>query len=93
MKNKLYIKSILILIVGVLLLTGSLINHKNKQLDKNDLENIEFAIYLENVKTTTFPSKDSGYYYDPTLTSCSDGSSIEWNYELWYPIIKNVNKT
>ncbi len=65
-------------------------NKKETQKQLDSLENVELAIYLDEEKTKSIPSKDSGYYYDLEKSSCTNGAYINWDSISWSPVVKNV---
>ena len=76
-----------------ILLTGFLVlwvlDKKTIPEQRESLENLELAIYLNDEKTSTIPSKE-GHIFDEIRSSCTNGSYIVWDYESWSPIVKNV---
>ena len=58
-----------------------------KQLD--NLENIKLAIYVNNEKSETIPTKGENIF-DEIKSSCTNDAYIIWDYESWSPIVKNV---
>jgi len=71
---------------------GSLVWKENISLTDEVLPT-ELAIFLEDQETNAIPSKESGYYFDRTKSSCNNGS-IEWDSINWNPNIKvNSNAT
>jgi len=71
---------------------GSLVWKENISLTDEVLPT-ELAIFLEDQETNVIPSRESGYYFDRTKSSCNNGS-IEWDSVNWNPNIKiNSNTT
>ena len=78
-----------ILLTSLLVLWGDILN-KTQTLEQEEfLENVELAIYLNEEKTNTIPSKE-GNIYDEVRSSCSNDAYIIWDYETWSPVVKNV---
>ena len=78
----------LILLTSLVVLGGILSKKENeKQLD--NLENIKLAIYVNNEKTKTIPTKGENIF-DEAKSSCTNDAYIIWDYESWSPIVKNV---
>ena len=64
-------------------------NKKETQKQLDNLENIKLAIYVNNEKTKTIPTKGENIF-DETKSSCTNDAYIIWDYESWSPIVKNV---
>jgi len=81
------------IIIGIFLLIvvsfSSLVWKENISLTDEVLPT-ELAIFLEDQETNVIPSKESGYYFDRTKSSCNNGS-IEWDSVNWNPNIKVNN--
>ena len=58
-----------------------------------DLGDVYFAFYIGDRLVNDLPSKEDGYLYDIEKTSCTNDAYIEWNYDEWYPEIKNLTKS
>ena len=87
MKSKMIFLGILL---TSLLVLGSILNKTRILEQEESLENVELAIYLEEEKTNTIPSKNSGYYIDFEKTSCTNGAYINWDNNTWSPVIHNA---
>ena len=57
---------------------------------RESLENLELAIYLNDEKTNTIPSKNSGYYIDLEKTNCTNNAILNWDSSTWSPVIHNA---
>ena len=68
---------------------GGILDKKTIPEQRESLENLELAIYLNDEKTSTIPSKE-GNIFDEIRSSCTNGSYIVWDYESWSPIVKSV---
>ena len=64
-------------------------NKKETQKQLDNLENIKLAIYVNNEKTKTIPTKGENIF-DEAKSSCTNDAYIIWDYESWSPIVKNV---
>ena len=64
-------------------------NKKETQKQLDNLENIKLAIYVNNEKTKTIPTKGENIF-DETKSSCTNDAYIIWDYETWSPIVKNI---
>ncbi len=64
-------------------------NKKETQKQLDNLENIKLAIYVNNKKTKTIPTKGENIF-DEVKSSCTNDAYIIWDYESWSPIVKNV---
>ncbi len=78
----------LILLTSLVVL-GGILSKKETQKQLGNLENIKLAIYVNNEKTESIPTKGENIY-DETKSSCTNDAYIIWDYESWSPIVKNV---
>ncbi len=58
-----------------------------------DLGDVYFAYYLDDEITLNAPEKNSQYVFDQANSSCTNGASVEWNYERWGPLVTNLSTT
>ena len=58
-----------------------------------DLGDVYFAYYLDDEITLNAPEKGSQYVFDQANSSCTNGASVEWNYERWGPLVTNLSTT
>ena len=84
-RKKLIIGIFLIVIIGV----SSILSKKENEKQLDNLENIKLAIYVNNEKTKTIPTKGENIF-DEAKSSCTNDAYIIWDYESWSPIVKNV---
>ena len=93
MKSKIIILGILL--TSFLVLGGGILN-KTIPEQRESLENLELAIYLENEKQSTIPEKNnaSNYVFDKAtcfVNGKEDASvTISWDSEAWAPIVKGL---
>ena len=69
---------------------GGITNNQflEQEIIKN--ENVNLAIYLNDTKTNSIPSKE-GSVFDEEKSTCTNDAYIVWDYSSWSPIIKNVS--
>ncbi len=79
----------LILLTSLIVLGGGISSKKETQEQLDNLENIKLAIYVNNEKTESIPTKGENIF-DETKSSCTNDAYIIWDYESWSPIVKNV---
>ena len=84
-----------IIILGILLaslitLGGGIANNKHPEQEIIKNENVNLAIYLNDTKTSSIPSKE-GNVFDEEKSTCTNDAYIVWDYSSWSPIIKNVS--
>jgi len=79
-----------IIIISTLCFFGCLIK-KETSFNENKNENIMFAIYEEDKKVSSIPTKTSGYYFDREKSTCNN-ASIEWDSITWSPVVKMNNQ-
>ena len=85
--KKIILSIIFTFVLGICILF--MFDQKAKDLSFH-MDSIELAIYLNDEKTSTIPSKTSGYYYDREKTSCTNGAYINWDSITWSPVVNNV---
>ena len=94
MKSKMIFFGILLTSLFVL---GGMLNKSQTLEQEENLENTELAIYVEDEKVDTIPSKGNqdGYVFDKA--SCyvdgnEDGSvTVSWDNDSWAPIVKGLS--
>ena len=64
-------------------------NKKETEMQLENQENIKLAIYVNDEKTKTIPTKGENIF-DETKSNCTNDASITWDYESWSPIVKNM---
>ena len=69
---------------------GGITNNKNPEQEIIKNKNINLAIYLNDTKTNSIPSKE-GNIFDEEKSTCTNEAYIVWDYSSWSPIIKNVS--
>lgn len=80
-----------------LFVLGDILNKSQTLEQEENLENTELAIYVEDEKVDTIPSKGNqdGYVFDKA--SCyvdgnEDGSvTVSWDNDSWAPIVKGLS--
>ena len=93
MKSKIIILGILL--TSFLVLGGGILN-KTIPEQRESLENLELAIYVEKEKTNTIPVKNNvnNYVFDKAtcfVNGKEDTSvTISWDSEAWAPIVKGL---
>ena len=87
MNKKILIISIIVASVFLFLV----IKQDKSQVEYQEQENINLAIYLENEQTTSIPTKESGYYFDREKSICTNDAYINWDSVSWSPVIKNAH--
>ena len=94
---KKHILTFLIFICLVVVLVISLPKEKNLDKVKNS-ENIELAIYVEDVEQNTIPLKNNEENYVFEKAVCyvngemSENVQVKWDYEEWAPIVYGLNE-
>lgn len=80
------------IILSIVMLLGLITYIINKNYSSNELINLNenIAIYVDDKKADSIPSKDSGYILEKY--ECSDDAKIRWNYETWSLIMKDFRK-
>ena len=93
MKKK--ILKISIIIIGIISIINILTFSKYEKIIKNqkEIENLDIAFYKGKEKVEEMPSKDNSEGLVFIDGECDNGASIEWNYEEWAPLIKNLSKS
>ena len=100
-------KKIAIWIVSVFcigLLTGIFLYHSFASFETNttrpfmngnieDLGDVYFAFYVDNKIAKEIPKQNTGYIFDNEKTTCTNEAYVKWNYEEWYPEIRNLTQT
>ena len=83
-----------VIILGILLASlivlGGIANNKHPEQEIIKNENVNLAIYLNDTKTNSIPSKE-GNVFDEEKSTCTNEAYIVWDYSSWSPIIKNVS--
>ena len=69
---------------------GGIANNKLPEQEIIKNENINLAIYLNEIETSSIPSKE-GNVFDEEKSTCTNDAYIVWDYSSWSPIIKNVS--
>ncbi len=63
---------------------------KERRTFQDEKANTILAIYNEDTRIESIPSKDSKLYFDREKSKCSDGTRIEWDSETWSPVIERI---
>ena len=83
-----------VIVLGILLASlivlGGITNNKHPEQEIIKNENVNLAIYLNDTKTNSIPSKE-GNVFDEEKSTCTNDAYIVWDYSSWSPIIKNVS--
>ena len=79
-----------ILLASLIVLGGGITDNKLPEQEIIKNENINLAIYLNETKTNSIPSKE-GNVFDEEKSTCTNEAYIVWDYSSWSPIIKNVS--
>ena len=69
---------------------GGIANNKHPEQEIIKNENVNLAIYLNEIETSSIPSKE-GNVFDEEKSTCTNDAYIVWDYSSWSPIIKNVS--
>ena len=74
---------------------GSIIIKPKKEIElkKQDESNITFAYVWGSETKSEAPSKESGYTFDTTNSSCTNGTEIYWDTLEWGAKIKKLGPT
>lgn len=85
-----------LLLAGVFLYTSFAVFTEEKQFNLingtyQDPGDLYFAVYVDGEITNTFPSKDDGYVFDSTQSSCTNGATVSWDNESWSAAINFSN--
>src|SRR5574344_1562958 len=86
-------KKIIVSILLCLLLVVSYCIYHNMEIYSNSIintDNTVFALYVDGTSTQTLPSKDTGYIFDTTNSSCTNGASITWDNTNWKATVTNL---
>ena len=79
--RKLRYPTILILVVGACFF---MFQQSRKEVNlKETIEENTLAIYLEDEPINYIPAKDSGYTLDLSKSSCTNGVTLDFDYETW----------
>ena len=58
-----------------------------------DLGDVYFAYYVDDELTSEMPLQNSGYVFDEEKSSCTNNAHVTWNYNEWFPEVRNLTKT
>ena len=100
MKKKIICISLLFILIisGMILLNNKESKKDNLYINSKELSNNQsLAIFIEKdnggyEKTTSIPTKDSGYTLHTGKSICEGNATLSWNKEKWGLEIDNVNK-
>ena len=100
MKKKIICISLLFILIisGMILLNNTESKKDNLYINSKELSNNQsLAIFIEKdnggyEKTTSIPTKDSGYTLHTGKSICEGNATLSWNKEKWGLEIDNVNK-
>jgi len=56
-----------------------------------DVGDVYFAYYIDNVASLSIPEKNTGYVFDSKNSNCTNGATLEWNYSKWGPLVTNLS--
>jgi len=56
-----------------------------------DVGDVYFAYYIDDVASLSIPDKDAGYIFDTRNSNCTNGATLEWNYSKWGPLVTNLS--
>ena len=85
-----------LLLAGVFLYTSFAVFTEEKQFNVingtyQDPGDLYFAVYLDGEITNTFPSKNEGYLFDITQSSCTNGATVSWDEDSWSALVNFSN--
>ena len=92
MKKKVIYISILMILMLVLIL-----NNKNETKVYED-SNKTLGVYIQNeegkyIKSSSIPSKESGYTFNDSNSGCDGSASVLWDNEVWGLELDNINRS
>ncbi len=60
-----------------------------------DMGDIEFAFYIDNniVKSAPKATEKEKYTFDEESSSCTNGATVYWDYQVWGPTVSNLTDT
>ena len=85
-----------LLLAGVFLYTTFAVFTEEKQFNVingtyQDPGDLYFSVYIDGQITNTFPSKNDGYLFDGTQSSCTNGATVLWDDESWSALVNFSN--
>jgi len=88
--------SCIFLIAGVFLYKTFALFQVTDQLNMiegtvQDVGDVYFAYYIDDVASLSIPEKNTGYIFDSRNSNCTNGATLEWNYEEWGPLVTNLS--
>ena len=86
----------IVLLAGVYLYTSFAIFTEDKQFNVingqyQDPGDLYFTVYINGQITNTFPSKEDGYVFDTTQSSCTNGATVSWDNDSWSALVNFTN--
>ncbi len=86
----------ILLVAGVFLYTSYAWYEENEDFNLingtvEDPGDLYFAIYVDDVLTTSMPTNDSGYTLDTEKSSCNNGVTISWDKANWAAVANFTN--
>ena len=88
----------ILLVTGVFFYTTFAIFHTKAEFTimrgtVQDLGDVYFAYYVDDELTSEMPLQNSGYVFDEEKSSCTNNAHVTWNYNEWFPEVRNLTKT